>query len=174
MVNAFSELAGVFAVVISLIYLARQITESTNLNKTEYHTNSVSTMARFSDWKSANINNARIFRLGMINFRSLTPDERVILDGVLLDLVLCLKDILEARERGFMDLETYGAWLSFVGANIAMPGGQMWWQQARHLFIPKVQQAIDSEIAECLPFQKLMSIVFEDESAELEAAVTPS
>ena len=164
MVSAISEIVGVAAVVISLIYLARQIMESTNLNKTEYHTNSVSTMARFHDWKAASIDNARIFRLGMSNFRSLTPDERVILDGVLLDLVLCLKDILEARERGFMDQETYGAWVSFVGANIAMPGGQMWWQQARHLFVPKVQEVIDSAIAECLPFQELMSIVFEDNS----------
>ena len=162
MVNAISEIVGVVAVVISLIYLARQIMESTNLNKTEYHTNSVSTMARFRDWKAASIDNARIFRLGMSNFRSLTPDERVVLDGVLLDLVLCLKDILEARERGFMDQETYGAWVTFVGANIAMPGGQMWWQHARHLFIPKVQEVIDSAIAECLPFQELMSIVFED------------
>jgi hypothetical protein len=163
-VNAVSEILGVLVVVITLVYLARQIQESTNLAKTEYHTNSVTTMARFRDWKAASIDNARIFRIGMNDFRALTPDERIILDGVLLDLVLCLKDILEAHERGFMDQETYEAWVSFVGANIAMPGGQMWWQQARPMFISKVQTVIDSAITQCTPFQELMPIVFEGEA----------
>jgi hypothetical protein len=163
-VNAVSEILGVVVVVITLVYLARQIQESTNLAKTEYHTNSVTTMARFRDWKSASIDNARIFRVGMNDFRALTPDERITLDGVLLDLVLCLKDILEAHERGFMDKETYGAWVSFVGATIAMPGGQMWWQQARQMFISKVQTVIDSAITQCPPFQELMPIVIEGEA----------
>jgi hypothetical protein len=163
-VNAVGEIVGVVVVVVTLIYLARQIQESTNLAKTEYHTNSVNTMARFKDWKAASIDNARIFRVGMNDFRALTADERVILDGVLLDLVLCLKDILEAHERGFMDQETYEAWVLFVGANIAMPGGQMWWQQARQLFISKVQTVIESTITQCPPFQELMPIVFEGEA----------
>ena len=54
------------------------------------------------------------------------------------------------------------AWVSFVGANLAMSVGQMWWQQARRSFISKVQKAIDSAIAQCLPFQELMPIVFEE------------
>ena len=161
-IGSASEVLGALAVVVTLVYLARQVRENTSLAKTEYHTNSVNTMARFSDWKASSIENARIFRIGMQNFRDLTPDERVILDGVLLDLVLCFKDILEAHERGFMDQETYDAWVSFVGANLAMSGGQMWWQQARRSFISKVQKAIDSAIAQCLPFQELMPIVFEE------------
>ena len=167
MIIAVCEIFGVIAVVLTLGYLARQIRESTTLAETEYHTNSVNTMARFSDWKAASVCNARIFRIGMKNFQALTEDERVILDGVLLDLVLCLKDILEAHERGFMDKETYDAWVSFVGTNIAMPGGQMWWQQARNLFIPKVQKAIDTAITQCLPFQELMPIVFEGSTNEV-------
>ena len=161
-IGALSEIIGAVAVVVSLIYLAVQIKRNTDLAKTEYHTSSASSAARFQDWKAANPENARIFRTGMLDFRALNADERVILDGVLLDVVLVFKDILEAHERGFMDSETYEAWRSFIGTNIGMPGARLWWEQARVMFIGKVQVTIDAAIRETPPYHELMSIVFEE------------
>ena len=161
-IGAISEIIGAVAVVISLIYVATQIRQNTELARTEYHTNSVTTIARFQDWKAANVDNARIFRVGMLDFRALSLDERIVLDGLLLDLVLVFKDVQEAYERGFMDPDTYKAWIGFVGTNIGMPGAQMWWKQGRAIFIEKVQLAVDAAIKETPPLQELMSIVFEE------------
>ena len=98
----------------------------------------------------------------MKDFRALNLQERVILDGVLLDLVLMFRDIQEAHERGFMELDTYNAWVGFVGATLGMPGGKMWWEQARVLFLKRVQAAIDTGIEKSAPLQELMSIVYEE------------
>ncbi len=159
---ALSEVTGAVAVVVSLIYLAVQVKQNTDLAKTEYHTSSANSAARFQDWKAASTENARIFRTGMLDFQALNADERVILDGVLLDLVLVFKDIFEAHERGFMDAATYMAWKSFIGTNMGMPGARSWWEQGRVIFIGKIQIAVDEAIKETPPYQELMSIVFEE------------
>jgi hypothetical protein len=161
-IGAISETVGAIAVVVSLIYVALQINKNTNLAKSEYHTTAVSGSARFHHWKSANEENARIYTTGMKDFRALNLQERVILDGVLLDLVLMFRDIQEAHERGFMELDTYNAWVGFLGATLGMPGGKMWWEQARVLFLKRVQAAIDTGIETSAPLQELMSIVYEE------------
>ena len=130
-IGAISEIVGAAAVVITLGYLAIQIRQGTELAKTQYHTNSVQNIASFQHWKAANSDNARIFRVSMMDFRSIGPDERVMLDGVLQDFVLSFKDVLEAYERGFMDRETFGAWERYVGSHISMPGALKWWESTR-------------------------------------------
>ncbi len=84
-------------------------------------------ITRFFHWKSANLENAQIFTTGMEDFRALSIKERVILDGVLMDLLLMFRDIQEAHERGLMELDTYNAWLNFLSTTLGMPGGKMWW-----------------------------------------------
>jgi hypothetical protein len=98
----------------------------------------------------------------MLDFRSLTSDERIVLDGVLLDLVLAFKDVLEAYERGFMDEDTYHAWFSFIGTNIGMPGARTWWEQARPIYIEKVRSVVDRAIESNPPYHQLMSVLFEE------------
>ena len=159
---AISEAFGVIAVIVSLIYLAVQIKKSTNLAKSEYHTTSISASARFHHWKSANLENARIYATGMNDFRALSIPERVMLDGVLLDLVLMFRDMQDAHEREFMELDTYNAWVRFVGATLGMPGGKMWWEQTRVFFLPRLQAAIDSGIEKTPPHKELASIVYEE------------
>ena len=161
-VGAISETVGAIAVVVSLVYLALQIKKNTNLAKSEYHTASVAGAARFYHWKSANLENATIFTVGMKDFLALSIQERVILDGILMDLVLTFRDIQEAHERGLMELDTYNAWESFLGTTLGMPGGKMWWEQARAHFLVRVQAAIDSGIEKTLPFNELMSIIYEE------------
>jgi hypothetical protein len=161
-IGAISETVGAIAVVVSLVYLAVQIKKNTNLAKSEYHTTSVAGAARFYHWKSANLENAKIFTIGMKDFRALSIQERVILDGVLMDLVLMFRDMQEAHERGLMELDTYNAWVSFLGTTLGMPGGKMWWEQARAHFLKRVQAAVDSGIEKTSPFNELMSIIYEE------------
>jgi hypothetical protein len=158
-IGALGEIIGAAAVFISLLYLAIQIRQSTALARTQYHTNSVSIFAPFSDWKSAN---PRVFREGMTDFENLNADDRVNLDSILTLFVLTFKDVLEAYERGFVDRATYIAWENYIGANLAMPGGQVWWSQARNIFIEKVQAAVDDSIARTPPYNELIPIVFSD------------
>jgi hypothetical protein len=156
-IGALGEIVGAIAVFVSLLYLAVQIRQSTELARTQYHTNSVTILEPFTNWKSAN---PRVFREGMTDFGSLNSDDRINLDSVLTLFVLTFKDVLEARERGFMDNETYLAWEGYIGTHLAMPGGRMWWNEAREIYIEKVQAAIDNSIARTPPYDELMSIVF--------------
>ena len=162
--GAIGELVGAAAVVLTLGYLAIQIRQSTELARSQYHTNSVTLSNPFQHWKAANAENARIFREGMMNFRALSADDRVILDAVLCAFVLSFKDVLEARDRGYMDNATYVAWQGYIGATLGMPGGLMWWEDGRSLFIPKVQASIDASIDKYPPYNELMSVVFENET----------
>jgi hypothetical protein len=163
-IGAVSEIIGAAAVVISLLYLAVQLRQGTELARTQYHTNSVTTIAPIQYWKAASSENARIFREGMMDFRSLSPDDRVMLDGILVMLVLTFKDVMEAHDRGFMDQATYEAWEGYVGTNIGMPGASMWWEQGRALFIDKVQLRVDAAIKKTPPYQELMSVVLDNET----------
>jgi len=157
-----SEIIGAAAVVVSLLYLAVQVRQSTELARSQYHTNSVTLTNPFQNWKSANAENARIFREGMFDFRALSVDERIILDGVLMAFVMSFKDVLEARDRGLMDDATYVAWAGYVGTTLGMLGGLTWWEYGRSNFIPKLQAAIDASIDEYPPYDELMSVIFEN------------
>ena len=160
-IGALGEIIGAAAVFVSLLYLATQIRQSTALARTQYHTNSVTIFAPFSDWKSAN---PRVFREGMTDFESLKADDRVNLDSILTLFVLTFKDVLSAHESGFVDRETYLAWESYVGTNLAMPGGKAWWKHGRNFFIEKVQVAVDAAIAQAPPYDELMPIIFSDKN----------
>ena len=162
-IGAIGEIIWAAAVIITLGYLAIQIRQGTDLARTQYHTNSVQNLKSYQHWKAANSDNARIFREGMMDFRLLGPDERVMFDGVLDDFILSFKDVLEAYERGFMDRETYGAWEGYVGSHLAMPGALKWWEHARIGFIEKLQRTINSAIEKTPPYHELVPIVFENE-----------
>ena len=158
-IGALGEIIGAAAVFVSLLYLAIQIRQSTALARTQYHTNSVTGFARFSDWKCAN---PRVFREGMSDFESLDADDRVNLDSILTLFVLTFKDVLDAYDSGFVDKETYLAWESYIGTNLGMSGGKAWWSQGRNLFIDKVQVAVDAAIARTPPYSEVMPSIFID------------
>ena len=108
-IGAIGEIVGATAVVLSLLYLALQLRQSTNFARMEYHTKTIDSMAPSYHWRAANPDNARIFREGIQDFRTLNADERVMLDSVLSTIVLSFKDILEAHKNNLLDSDTYKA-----------------------------------------------------------------
>ncbi|RLA42583.1 MAG: hypothetical protein DRR06_07295 [Gammaproteobacteria bacterium] len=166
-IGAIGEIVGATAVVLSLLYLALQLRQSTNFARMEYHTKTIDSMAPSYHWRAANPHNARIFREGLQDFRTLNADERVMLDSVLSTIVLSFKDILEARKNNLLDSDTYKAWEGYVGALISMPGGTLWWEQIKPGYTDEVQRAVASVIEKVVPYDQLMPIVFGTEAREV-------
>ncbi len=163
-IGAIGELIGATAVVLSLLYLAIQLRQSTRFARLDYHTKTISAMAPSYHWRAANPVNARIFREGLRDFRTLNSDERVMLDSVLTTTVLSFKDILEAHKNNLLDGDNFRAWEGYVGALLTMPGGALWWQQIKVGFTDEVQSAVDSAVERSAPYDQLMSIIFETEA----------
>ncbi len=62
----------------------------------QYYTNSIQNLLSFHNRKATDSDNARIFRESKMDFRFLGPDERLMLDAVLQDFALSLKDVRTA------------------------------------------------------------------------------
>jgi hypothetical protein len=161
-IGAIGEIVGAIAVLISLVYLALQVKKSTNLAKSSYHSATVTSASRFHHWKSLNGENARIFKIGMSDFRALSVEERIALDGALFDLVLAFADLLESYELGFLRKDVRDAWVRYIGTILSTPGGGLWWSQARNIYLEHVQEAVDSGIEQSPPLHEVMSVVFEE------------
>jgi len=160
-VGAIGEVVGAAAVIFSLLYLAIQLRQANNVAKAEYHTNMVALLSPFQNSK---LENVAVFKKGLLDFRALTTEERFVLDGILVTLVMAFKDVLEAHERGFMGGDDYAAWEGYIGAHLSMPGATQWWEQAGLLYIPKVQEAVNVAIAKTPSFRDAMPIIFENET----------
>jgi hypothetical protein len=88
------------------------------------------------------------------------------LDGVLGIMVVSFKDVLEAYKNNLVEKETYQAWEGYVCSFLSMPGGTVWWEQAKFRYTAEVQQTVDFAIGKATPYDQRMPILFGAEARD--------
>jgi hypothetical protein len=134
--GAIGEVVGGVAVVLSLLYLAYQISQST---KTAKAASRQSILDTFNDaaWEvGKHPHLQRVTVLGMNSFDALSEDDKTTFGLVMSKFGGNVYNALLLRRAGLLDEET----LEFIGgrfvSSVAAPGGLQWWQTERTGFFP--------------------------------------
>jgi hypothetical protein len=138
------EFTAAIVTLATLIYLAVQLRNSNSIASWEAHRSSVSAFNTAVQEIVGTDGTARIFRMGLIDLEQLNEVERIRLHFLLIQMLLNFKDVLEARDKGIYDEQTYEAWEGFICSIFNMPGGEIWWKENKMSFIERVRQAIDA------------------------------
>ena len=138
------EFVAAIATLVTLAYLALQIRQSNRIATWEAHRSSIVAFNHASGLFVGDGEMARIFRVGLFDVEQLDADERIRLFHALAQLILNFKDVLEARDAGLYDDETYEAWEGYLCAILNMPGGSVWWEENAQNYVARVRDAIDA------------------------------
>ncbi len=131
--GALGEVIGALAVLITLIYIARQLRQANLASE------SAAIQSFFSATESIN-RDARILPRGVLarglsSWASLSPDEQIVFSHYLLEVASKIHMGYRLHRRGVLDDSTYESWESAFLAMIREPGGAECWKTCK-LFWP--------------------------------------
>ena len=142
--GALGELIGGVAVVVSLVYLAIQIRDSTKAARASRAQAVLSESQAFLRVIAADTPSARVFRLGLADSGELSEDERVQFTAQLMMMFRNFENMFvqfQLRDRD--DL----AWQSGVASMerfVGFPGSQKFWSDRSDAYTPEFRKAVDS------------------------------
>jgi hypothetical protein len=151
MIGAFGEVLGAIAVVFSLIYLARQVRDSSlQEQRTQYFELSKEAVA-FADGIARDPGWADILLRGFQDRSALTPNEIFRFNAGLLGLFRAYEALfLYYKEGGIHDwgAESFrSTMLDIVG----MPGVQTYWKDREHWFTNEFRKEVADLIGQAVP-----------------------
>ena len=147
-ISTIAESVGAAGVIISLIYLARQVRESNQNAAIEANERLARDYASHGSVVMSD-ENVEIFVKGLNDFFSLTPTERVKFDHSMAAYVNLVEATLLHNQAGRIE-DVYEMLSNYLGPRLfAYPGAEQWWTHGRKAgFGDYTQRAIDQMI-EC-------------------------
>ena len=143
-IGAIGEIVGAMAVVLSLIYLAIQVRQNSNMARAESQLRLLANFREFSNALKGKDPTA--FGRGLQCYPDLPVDEDGTFRGHMWDAMHFFQSALALYESGTLDEEAYARYESFIAAMFATPGGHRFWQEAKHFLPGRQVQALDARI----------------------------
>ena len=141
-IAAVGELAGAVAVVVSLLYLARQISQNTR-----HATDGITRRGRGQlNWFShalADPDLTRIWTHGIERLDNLSEDEIARFALLQFNLMKVAEDIHFQHIEGAMDPGLWEGWSELFQQYLGAPGSQEYWEQRRLLFSRRFQEYVN-------------------------------
>jgi len=145
--GAIGEVIGGVAVVLSLLYLAYQISQST---KTAMASSRQAILEKFTD---AGLELAkhphlqRIASLGMSNFDSLSDENKTTFTLVMGRYAGNIYNALLLHKAGLLEKETLQVIGDIFVSSVGTPGGLQWWQGEREILYPELRSYVDDRLS---------------------------
>ena len=165
-IGAIGEIIGGLVVIGSLIYLALQIRQNSNLARAAAQRDVHATFNSIVyNWN----NDAEIVRRALLDFASLSKTEQLIASNNFAPFANHLDQVIRMYQQGYESSDNVQVYGDICMAIVTSPGGRVWWGQLKHL-IPKesfayIEQRLDDP-PESLPPPVTESILwFQPEGA---------
>lgn len=138
-----SQIIASAAVIVSLIYVARQFGIYAKAERETRFVTAVTAVQGFNHMMATDADNARIWREGLADLRSLSPDDRSRF-GAMIQYMLGIGQIS-------YELEDIGGQQHYLDTSAAVimrqPGAREWWEHGRQYYPPKLVSRIDAMVA---------------------------
>ena len=121
------EIIGAVTVVLSLIYLAVQIRQSTQAQRTENHSRALDRLAAMQSSLSQDDEFSLMFSKGAVDTSKLTPRERIRFTWSLYEAFGAFEFMFHASKTDAIPEEVWRRWSSAVAWWLTFPGVQAWW-----------------------------------------------
>jgi hypothetical protein len=121
------EIIGAVTVVLSLIYLAVQIRQSTKAQRTENHSRALDRLAAMQSSLSQDDEFSLMFSKGAVDTSKLTPRERIRFTWSLYEAFGAFEFMFHASKTDAIPEEVWRRWSYAVAWWLTFPGVQAWW-----------------------------------------------
>jgi hypothetical protein len=122
------EIIGAIAVVVSLIYLAVQVRQNTQAQRTENFSRALDRVAAMQATLSQDSETSAIFSKGVAEPSELKPKERMQFTWAMYELFGAFEFMFLASKANAIPEEVWRRWSSAVAWWLSFPGVQTWWK----------------------------------------------
>ena len=144
-IGAIGEILGSAAVLISLVYLARQIRSNTDKLRFDASQSVASSADRGFDpiYYDPCMS---IWLKGHDDYEALTAGEQTIFGALMVRNLNNFQAIFHAMNEGIMDDDIFRrTHVGFYSGLVSSPGGAHWFKEGRHMFTEDVQALLTSD-----------------------------
>jgi hypothetical protein len=139
-VSAVGQIIGAFPVVLSLVYLAIQVRQNSNMARVESRLRLVASFREFSNALKGK--DVTAFGRGLQCYPDLPIAESVTFGGHMWDAQHFFQCALALYEPETLDEEAYSRYESIIAAMFATPGGHRFWQEVKPFLAGRQAQAL--------------------------------
>ena len=122
------EVIGAVVVVLSLVYLAIQVRQSTQAQRTENYARALERLAAMQSTLSQDGELSHILSKGVADSSKLTPQERVRFTWSLYEAFGAFEFMFHASKTDAIVEEVWSRWSVSVAWWLSFPGVQAWWK----------------------------------------------
>ena len=122
------EVVGAAVVVLSLIYLAVQVRQNTQAQRTENYSRALDRLAAIQSMLGQDGEISLIVSKGALDTSKLTPQERMRFTWSMYEVFGAFEFMFHASRTGAIPEEVWNRWSSAVAWWLTFPGIQAWWQ----------------------------------------------
>jgi hypothetical protein len=138
------EIIGAITVVLSLIYLAIQIRQSTQAQRTENYSRALDRLAAMQSSLSQDDQFSLIFSKGVLDTTKLTPQERLRFTWSLYEAFGAFEFMFHASKTDAIPEEVWRRWSAAVAWWLTFPGVQNWWSSRPIPFTDRFTSFVES------------------------------
>ena len=137
------DFIGGIAVIATLVYLAIQVRQNTQLIRANALSTTASASVDFNYALGNNPASARVFQLGLEDFRSLTEDERRQFLQLLRGMFTSYEHTFQQYERGMFDATVWHHTRASLKRTLLLPHVAVWWERRKEVFTPSFVEELD-------------------------------
>ena len=142
------EFVGAIGVVISLVYLARQMIQNTQSVRAASFNAMVQNSIRLLEHAFRDSEFAAFLARAELNPEVLTPEERVRWDAYMTAVYRHFGNLQFSHRVGTLDHEMWAAYRATLKAHLRTPSWAAWFEVNRHLFSASLGTQVDDTIRE--------------------------
>lgn len=157
--SAMANLIGAAGVVVSLLYLARQIQQSTRTERARAHHDIFSALNSHTD-HMLGAENIDLLIAGMRDFESLKGADRLRFDHLMLGYFNSIESTLLYKDALLIDDSVMENWAYTLRTRfLPYAGVRAWWREAKPIFDPQMQGWVERELASTDTNADLLGII---------------
>lgn len=149
-INHVSQIVAVLAILVSLIFVGRQLQQSQKMERAAAQRD---LLLRVAEWTRMVHQDGPFdkFVVGLRDYASADALVQMQLDKFLSEFVFVAESALNMRKDGFF---SDGTWTGIEGATLALlrtPGGAQWWNHAQHFVGSEIVKHLNSRLPQIDP-----------------------
>jgi len=143
--GAMAELLGSVAVVVTLLFLLKQLKTNSVMIQNSTAQGAADAIAAWARQLTENPELYRIYRMGLKNDSELSREERGLFDLTLFQAFNSISSIYVQYKNGGCGEDRWESEMRVFAANFNTPGGRASWQRQKHLLDINFQREIETK-----------------------------
>jgi hypothetical protein len=131
------------AVIATLVYLAVQVRQNTQLLRANAFSASSAANVSFNHLLGSNPAAARVFQIGLESFASLSEDEQRQFLQLIRGLVASYEPMFQQYEQGMIEANDWHARRGSLRRMLSLPHLAAWWEHRKDVFAPAFVEELD-------------------------------